>query len=137
MVIIQAPEHPQGSEFDTQGPTMSPQALAHPGEPSFSQIRQCMILLIGLLVKAWWNVPCKSLVELSSRAAVLCSNNCTRKNHPSLCSAQFAMRYSSGRGALIVYNLLSLVRHQAFTGSPINSSMYFYEPPKTFQNCGI
>ena len=31
-----APEHPQGSEFDTRVPTMSPEALAHPTGQNFN-----------------------------------------------------------------------------------------------------
>ena len=38
MVITRAPGHPQGSEFDTKLPTMSPEALAHPKGSKYNRI---------------------------------------------------------------------------------------------------
>ena len=40
MVITQAPEHPQGSEFDTEVPTMSQEALAQSTGANFGKIRK-------------------------------------------------------------------------------------------------
>ena len=64
MVITRAPEHPQGSAFDQQLPTMSPEALVHPGGGKLIKINsfkgflgghiRWIILLIGLPSKAWW-----------------------------------------------------------------------------------
>ena len=39
MLVTQAPEHPQGSEFDTKVLNMSPEALAHPTGPQNIQDR--------------------------------------------------------------------------------------------------
>ena len=36
MAITRAPEHPQGSEFGTKVPTMSPEAPAHPKGSNFN-----------------------------------------------------------------------------------------------------